>query len=95
MDLLLNFCTQADLIGNFRVMAAPFKSLAGDRASLVKAKLEGCTEQPASKRQCTPYEKQLAKMDGDISFVKDPSLNTYLKIYIFIYRSIHQYIYIY
>ena len=53
-------------------MATPFKSLAGERANLVKAKLEACTEQPAAKRQCTQYEKQLAKMDGDTSFVKDP-----------------------
>ena len=41
------------------------KSQAGDQAK---------SSEPAAapaKRQCTPYEKQLQKMEGDVSFIKD------------------------
>ena len=50
----------------------PFKSKAEERATLVKAKDEGSTESPPAKRGCSAYDKQLAKMDGDTSLVKDP-----------------------
>lgn len=50
----------------------PFKSKAEERATLVKAKDDGSTESPPAKRGRSTYDKQLAKMDGDTSLVKDP-----------------------
>ena len=47
----------------------PFKAKVEEAASKSQAKVEG-SEAPA-KKACTAYEKQLQKMDGDVSFVKD------------------------
>lgn len=49
----------------------PFKTKAEERAKLVKKEEEkDATERPA-KRMCNQYEKQLAKMSGDLQTVKD------------------------
>ena len=50
----------------------PFKSKAEERASVLKTKLESkADEPPAAKRACSAYDKQLSKMDGDTTLVKD------------------------
>ena len=49
--------------------ATPFRAKAEERAKLCK-KDEDDTERPA-KRMCSQYEKQMAKMSGDLQIVKD------------------------
>ena len=51
--------------------AAPFRAKAEERAKLLK-KDEDESERPA-KRMCSQYEKQMAKMSGDLQVVKDTS----------------------
>jgi|Cyp1metagenome_2_1107374.scaffolds.fasta_scaffold29082_11 hypothetical protein len=49
--------------------ANPFRAKAEERAKLCK-KDEDDTERPA-KRMCNQYEKQMAKMSGDLQIVKE------------------------
>ena len=49
--------------------ANPFRAKAEERAKLCK-KDEDDTERPAQ-RMCNQYEKQMAKMSGDLQIVKE------------------------
>lgn len=54
-------------------LLTPFKSKAEGRQASLSTK-DASAESPAgapSKKQCTAYEKQLQKMSGDVSLVKD------------------------
>jgi hypothetical protein len=51
----------------------PFKERAEERSAKIQAGVStpGEAPAPAAKKPCTAYEKQFAKMDGDITFIKD------------------------
>ena len=51
----------------------PFRAKVEERLATTKSQTGapgGSCEAPA-KKACTPYEKQLQKMEGDVSFIKD------------------------
>ena len=54
-------------------MASPFRAKAEERALAVKKKEEesGNDAQAQAKRVCSAQAKQLAKLDGNVEFVKD------------------------
>ena len=49
----------------------PFKSKAEERAGVLKAKLECNGEAPSAKRACSAYDKQMSKMEGDTTLMKE------------------------
>ena len=49
----------------------PFKAKAEERSAKGQAGDSAEGPPPVAKKPCTAYDKQFAKMDGDVTFIKD------------------------
>lgn len=54
-----------------QLMLHPFRAKADARLAAKVQTEDGSSDQPATKKVCAAYDKQMQKMEGDVSLVKD------------------------